>query len=154
MAGISPPWRSLLFVSLALASISIASAKGRRSGELALAAGDVFTGQYEGMYDDGDGRFEIRIHSPTRGAAVVTQDAAGASIGHMTHCDTLDVIDCAGVPLETPVFGYLNVTAWGAATAVPATSLRTSSQAQGVSSTGAGPGTVGATRPARAKDAG
>ena len=78
-----------------------------------LSVGDVFVGQFE--YDQGSaGEFEIRIHSAVHGALVISQYGVGPVPGQMTQCDPATGFNCAGGPLENPIFGFLNYTGLGA----------------------------------------
>ena len=77
-----------------------------------LNVGDVFVGQFE--YDQGsDGEFEIRVHSAVHGALTISQYGIGPTSGQMTHCDPNTGINCAGGPLDNPIFGYLNYSGVG-----------------------------------------
>ncbi len=95
----------MLFQSQWIATVSAQS----------FMVGDVFSGQFE--YDFGNGgEFEIRVHSPIHGATTISQFGIGPVPGQMTQCDTSNGFNCAGGPLEVPVFGYLNYTGLGACT--------------------------------------
>jgi hypothetical protein len=85
------------------------------SSAQSLSVGDVFVGQFE--YDQGSGgEFEIRLHSAQRGALTISQYGIGPTSGQMTQCDPSTGMNCAGGPLDNPIFGYLNVSGVGSCT--------------------------------------